>query len=657
MFALTLDLLLAAAAWATVAVLWIRRRAILPQTVWEKLQAGTTLAALALTIHLADRIWSAVPWPALATPAVQEAVVAIGLLGGVLAMTAGVIEWIPVIVADNVTSRWRARWSSSLMVLERSLAHVDDADRVVGTLVSEMRDLCATPHVHYCAFRQKTRDFVLWGRPLQKVPPAWQAALNRAEASRMPGVYRQQEGWLAAIPVLADSRLYGTVLIRRPEAHTSLDEIHLLFATAQRCALTLARIVRQAQAERQARASASAAELERLLGRHAEPVDDLMEMFGVIGRELAVEFVSCLALEGEGGYARRYSQSRDGQGLSERGLEVSLGGAVPSWFSTDIGAARAPRTAIPSTAIPFPGLAHQLALPLVRGGRTIGLLAIGSRETTLGHLALDLVSRFVPSITAAIERIEAHNRTRTAERRQLALSKAAMYPVDVNEGFDRLTQEMLAEIPGTFCQYMRLSPDQKSLRVHYRRSRRNGWGHETAGLTFGLERLPTCRMVAENGRSVLFRQDDPERLYDPEEAERLFGAVPHSVLMVPVMQEGACVAILAVGEMREPARHAFETEDRRFADSFVRLATRPPLARLSQQRTGSLDLLGDLTYTFASPLTGIIGSVEILRQKLGDAQPQSRYLDVIERNAARIREVVSELADLQHGPRRTQILA
>jgi hypothetical protein len=656
MFALTLDLLLAAAAWSTVAALWTRRRAILPQTVWEKLETGAVLLAVALTVHMADSIWAAIPWPALATPLVQQVTVAIALLGGALAIAAGLIEWIPVIVADGVTSRWRARWSASLLVLERTLAHVDDANRVIAALVSELRDLCATPQVHYCAYRQKTHDFVIWGRPQQHVPSAWRAALNRAESSRTPGVLRHRDEWVRAIPVVADSRLYGAVLVRRPGTHTCLEESHLLFGMAQRCAVTLARIVHQAAIERQAHVAAVSAELERLLGRHDEPVDDLFSMFELALGELAVEFVSCLAVEGDGNYARRYLVSREGRGLSEKGLEVALGGTSPAFFATDIGASRAARPAIPSTAIPYPGLVHQLALPLVRGGRAIGLLAVASRETTLGHLSLDLLAHFAPHFTAALERIEAHAETRKRERRLSTLGKAAMYPVDAEEGFDRLTQEMLAEIPGTFCQYMRVSPDQKSLRVHYRRSRRNGWGNETAGLSFGLDRLPTCRMVVENGRSIMFRQDDPERLYDPEEALRLFGAVPHSVLMVPVMQDRTCIALLAVGEMREPSRHAFETEDRRFADSFVRLATRPALLRAMPSRLGSLDALGDLTYTFASPLTGILGSVEILRQKMGQDLPQTRYLDVIERNADRIREVVTELADLQHGPRQAQIL-
>jgi len=147
----------------------------------------------------------------------------------------------------------------------------------------------------------------------------------------------------------------------------------------------------------------------------------------------------------------------------------------------------------------------------------------------------------------------------------------------------------------------------------------------------------------EAGRSVVFRQDDPERSFEAGEAQLLFGAVPHSILMVPVMHERRCMALLAVGEMREARRHTYTVSDRRFADSFSRLAS---AGQRFENKFDHLDSLGDLNLSFASPLTGIMGSVEILRQKIEGTGPHLKYLDVIEKNASRIRAKVGELADL-----------
>jgi signal transduction histidine kinase len=150
-------------------------------------------------------------------------------------------------------------------------------------------------------------------------------------------------------------------------------------------------------------------------------------------------------------------------------------------------------------------------------------------------------------------------------------------------------------------------------------------------------------MVMEAGRSIVFRQDDPERSFEANEASMLFGTLPNSMLLVPVMQQGTCVALLAVGEMREVRRHTYSVSDRRFADSLSRLH-KPK----EQENTylSHLDSFGDLNLTFSSPLTGIMGSVEILRQKITGEGVHQKYLDVIERNASRIRDTVHQLADL-----------
>ena len=66
-------------------------------------------------------------------------------------------------------------------------------------------------------------------------------------------------------------------------------------------------------------------------------------------------------------------------------------------------------------------------------------------------------------------------------------------------------------------------------------------------------------------------------------------------------------------------------------------------------------MLGDLNLSFASPLTGILGSVEILRQHIAASGPgpHQKYLDVIEKNASRIRDKVGQLADLAASDSRT----
>jgi hypothetical protein len=299
-------------------------------------------------------------------------------------------------------------------------------------------------------------------------------------------------------------------------------------------------------------------------------------------------------------------------------------------------------TMLSPAALPHRDMVHHAGFRLTRGGKTLGLLVVAGRRKHLGFAARQVLQRSAGLFATAVERIGLRLELNQMSRRLSGLGRLAGFGTLEGRGFDYLTTRMLDEIPGTFCQYMRLSVDSELI-VTYRRARRGNFGSDTTGRKLPLSSLPTCRMVVEAGRSMVFRQDDPERCFESGEAELLFGAEPNSILMVPVTNENRCVALLAVGEMREVRRHTFSVADRRFADSFSRLASVQGSADRTYEQLGSL---GDLNLSFSSPLTGILGSVEILRQKITGNGPHVKYLDVIEKNASRIRAKVGELADL-----------
>jgi signal transduction histidine kinase len=652
MLAVTIDLVLVLAAWSTVMVVWLARRRFQPSSVWEKLMVGSTLLAFALMLRFADTLWVRIPWPAISSPLIQQIAVVIGLMGGTLAVVAGVVEWVPGFVALGVRARWREAWAQAQQRLVAELEETEQAERVSTALVELVGGLCGDAQVSYHPYRQSTREFISRDLGTDLSRADWQQATDRVTAYRQPVVMRTSTGWLMIIPVALEQRIYGAVTVIQTTEHISLSETPLLHQSAQRAALAIHGIVRRSRSLRRTRVATVGAELERQLGSDDDPTADLLNMLNVLHRELGVDFVACLAYEGDGAYARRFSRLWGKQALTEQGIQVAIGHAALPQVTTSERAMvmQDGHPVLSPAAVPHADMLHRLAVPLYRGRRSIGLLVVASRCKALRLSAHDMLRRWGPSFATALERIRFQNAATQLSRRLTALGKLAARPLDSLEGQDYLTARMLDEVPGTFCQYMRVDPDNQSLHVAYRRARRAGFGRETAGQTLGLADLPTCRMVIENGRSVLFRQDDPERNFDSQEAEELFGVVPSSLLLVPVVREGSCQALLAVGELREPKRHTYSAEDRRFADSLARLHT--ARSRSVNVRTAEpLNGLGDLNLTFASPLTGIMGSVEILRQQTRSADPENKYLDVIERNAARIRDTVSQLAELSHhGP-------
>jgi signal transduction histidine kinase len=640
MVAVTIDLALAIAALVTALALWVNRTRIQPAAAWEKLMAGASLLSFALVARLSDVFWARLPWPAFADPLLQQALVLVGLAGGTLAAAAGVAEWVPGWLEQAARARWRARWSDAQLSLDRVVWQAESAAQIVRGLTETLTAVCETGKVYYCARIQKSGEFV---RPTARDFTADElAALQKLSSQPSTLLMRTLSGWLLALPVKLDRRLYGAVLVHRDAGHLCFSEAALLEQSAALAALAMGTLIARVRGLRQAHWLATQAALEQKLGASVDPTSDLMGMLDVLRQKLNVDYACVLAYEGEGEYARRYSRLWDPHGLSERGLQVATGAAAqrhvqgtPHTRTTLAG------TLPPVAALPHRDMAHHASVLLTRGPAALGLLVVASRRTPLGHAARYQLHRSAGLFTAAVERIGMRWELNQMSRRLSGLGRLAGFGAAAEAGQDYLVTRMLDEIPGTFCQFMRIVGGHE-LRVEYRRARRGNFGVDTTGRRLALDLLPTCRMVAEAGRSVVFRQDDPERQFEATEAQRLFGAEPNSILMVPVTHEGQCTALLAVGEMRETRRHTFSVADRRYADTFSRLSA----AGRPDGRHEHLGSLGDLNLSFASPLTGILGSVEILRQKIAGHGPHEKYLDVIEKNASRIRAKVGELADL-----------
>lgn len=634
MLAVTIDLALAFAAMLTALTVWTHRKKIQPSTVWQKLMTGASLLSFALVARLSDVFWYSVPWLG-NDPLVREAVVMIGMAGGVLATAAGVAEWVPYWLELAARSRWRSRWAQAQDSLDRVVWQAESAAQIIGGLLDTLAAVCETDKVYYSARAQRTGQFVT---PRSRSFTAdEQVALQKISSHPTGLLMRTMSGWLLALPVRMDRRLYGVVLVHRDAGHFCLSESPLLEQTASLAALAMGTLIARAKVLRQAQWLATESALASKLGSTPDATSDLMGMLDVLRQKLGVDYASVLVYEGEGEYARRYSRLWDAHGLSERGIQVSIG-MPPAYPSASRQALRAGRASLPQAALPHSDMMHHATVYLERGNQVLGLLVVASRTRPLTHSARYQLHRSASTFASAIERMALRHELHQMSRRLSGLGRLAGFGA-MDSGHDYLVTRMLDEIPGTFCQFMRLSGSE--LKVEYRRSRRGGFGIDTTSQRFALESLPTCLMVVEAGRSVVFRQDDPERQFDTPEAVKLFGAEPHSILMVPVTHDGVCTALLAVGEMRGPRRHTFTVADRRYADSFSRLASHAGHASRSH-----LNHLGDLNLSFSSPLTGILGSVEILRQQIPGAGVHGKYLDVIEKNASRIRAKVGELADL-----------
>lgn len=98
-------------------------------------------------------------------------------------------------------------------------------------------------------------------------------------------------------------------------------------------------------------------------------------------------------------------------------------------------------------------------------------------------------------------------------------------------------------------------------------------------------------------------------------------------------------------ETRDPDRQSMDEPERLLLNSLARVFARrwaddnQAVKKLKQQGESTLEQMADFNHSIINPLTGIIGSVELIRHKQPALSDESiKYLNLIERSANKIHE-------------------
>ena len=160
------------------------------------------------------------------------------------------------------------------------------------------------------------------------------------------------------------------------------------------------------------------------------------------------------------------------------------------------------------------------------------------------------------------------------------------------------------------------------------------------------------KLAMDSGRQVLVNQKDPDSRMSEAEAAQCLTRDLQSALIVPVQSGGHTAVVISLAEMRDWKRFRFGGSEVLFAEAVARALTLAiQKSQLRQQAMAGLrgraaaQSLEDAPVLdrVKSPLTSILGSIEILRSKPeGDEERLHRYLGIIDRSARRIQEFLTE---------------
>ncbi|MDH4222484.1 MAG: GAF domain-containing protein [candidate division Zixibacteria bacterium] len=207
-----------------------------------------------------------------------------------------------------------------------------------------------------------------------------------------------------------------------------------------------------------------------------------------------------------------------------------------------------------------------------------------------------------------------------------------------------LVEDLTRVLPVSFCRISFLDPDKRNLELLSGYKRREGIFFSTES-SQPLEVLPWHRMTLETRKPMLINQDDPESMMSKEEASLFLAPNLKSAILLPLVQDGENLGVVALGEMRSWERRPFKRKEIDFLEKISRQISFARTESLSGDYPESSSVqeldqkISRLGLEVNNSLTSIIGSLELLNLKKNlTVDKTERYLKIIEKGALRIKE-------------------
>ncbi|MBI5867562.1 MAG: hypothetical protein HZB43_04630 [candidate division Zixibacteria bacterium] len=288
------------------------------------------------------------------------------------------------------------------------------------------------------------------------------------------------------------------------------------------------------------------------------------------------------------------------------------------------------------------GLRSRIVLPIRDGERLLGTLTLAHRSVACYGLdETGPLTAFAGCLGLWLKQLEA---ARTSHRYGEVTSLANQWDhITPKSKTDfEILKEAHRAIKTSALRLYRLTPDGQAMEIVATAGR-------VHSLPNGQERIrlsdtPWHRCSMEHRTPHRIDQSDPEALMEKSEVELSMLPRMKTGWIVPITTGDMTVGFVDAIETRDPDRQSMDEPERLLLNSLARVYSRrweqeqiKPPAR--QRWNFSGERVSEFNHSIINPLTGIIGSVELIRHKQPDLTGESvKYLNVIERSANKIHE-------------------
>jgi transcriptional regulator with GAF, ATPase, and Fis domain len=402
------------------------------------------------------------------------------------------------------------------------------------------------------------------------------------------------------------------------------------------------------------------------LSNQVGAVSDLIAPFFKMMKKVAgVEFMSLASLDGSGENMMRYSIGSAGRMLLEKGVSRQTRGTdVHRVYKNgepllESQVVDSPENAGQDGLFMSCGMRSKLVLPVKVGTRVVAAITLG--HTQAGYFSrshLHRINRFPDIIASVIHREQTSHKLETREDLMLRLQLMQRHLLDetsVPSYFDDACEILTRRMECTFARISLVDNRQGQLISQACRTIRDTGSDLRHAESVPLSLLPWHRMTLDAKKLMLINQDDPESQMQDQEASSALIPGIKSAMLVPIMLGEDVKGIISIGEARNWKRRSFGATDLIFAkDVAAKCSTalrmkqmaidvensRDEMSRMLLSATGEGN--GQWRNRIKSPLTSIIGAVELLQTKGKRDEFSTHYHDLILKSANRIKNLAEE---------------
>ncbi len=469
------------------------------------------------------------------------------------------------------------------------------------------------------------------------------------------------------LPIKWRNRLHGSLFCWTGENEIDSEYIDFMKAVGETLGNHCGYLI-SSESSRQYRSQIDTyTELSRLCNQVTTIQQLTKPLFRMLQKSLGAEFLTIADMDNSGENMFRYSIGASGRMLLEKRVSRATRGtdmekvfkAGKSLMTEDM--REHENYQDEEGLILSCGMRSKIVSPIMSGRKVLAALVVGHSSpayfTPLHQKHLDIINNIIASVVEK-ERLQESVEVKEEQMIRLQMMEKDLIsekPLDsiFEDACDMLTRRMKC----TMARVSLIDNDNKNLVSQSWRTIRETGQKVNKSDSIPLSLLPWHRLAVENNKPMLINQADMDSKMQAQESAQTLLPNISSAMLVPIQLNDSVRGVISIGEVRNWNRRTFNAADLVLAKD---VATKCSVALRMKQ----LELDKDRYRPFAgvssdsaseplkmfktelkSPLTSILGAVELLKTKEGaDETFTSRYHDMIMRSAEKI-QLLSEKED------------